>query len=238
MHSLVFMLGAAYTLKADEHVRVDIFYRGMSERRKAVVDLAGTLLFLLPLCAFLVVESWQYVATSWRIARALARGRRAADALPAEDRHPGDGRAAGAAGHLDGAARLPAAARRELTMEWLALVLFALIIAALLAGYPVAFTLAGVSLGFAAICSLFGAFDMAYLEALPSRLFGAMMNQTLVAVPLFVFMGLVLERARIAESLLETLGQLFGTAAAASRSRWSWSARCSPPAPASSARRS
>lgn len=95
-------------------------------------------------------------------------------------------------------------------MEWLALVLFALIIAALLAGYPVAFTLAGVSLAFAGICSLFGAFDMAWLEALPSRLFGAMQNQTLVAVPLFIFMGLVLERARIAENLLETLGQLFG----------------------------
>lgn len=68
MHSLVFMLGAAYTLKADEHVRVDVFYRGMSERRKAVIDLAGTVLLLLPLCAFLMVESWQYVATSWRIA--------------------------------------------------------------------------------------------------------------------------------------------------------------------------
>lgn len=95
-------------------------------------------------------------------------------------------------------------------MEWLSLLLFALIIAALLAGYPVAFTLAGVSLAFAAICSLFGAFDMAFLEALPSRLFGAMQNQTLVAVPLFIFMGLVLERARIAEKLLETLGQVFG----------------------------
>lgn len=68
MHSLVFMLGAAYTLRADEHVRVDIFYRGMSERRKALVNLAGTVLLLLPLCAYLVVESWQYVATSWRIA--------------------------------------------------------------------------------------------------------------------------------------------------------------------------
>ncbi|MGE0031813.1 MAG: TRAP transporter small permease subunit [Steroidobacteraceae bacterium] len=68
MHSLVFMLGAAYTLKADEHVRVDVFYRGMCERRKAAINLAGALLFLLPLCAFLLVESWQYVATSWRIA--------------------------------------------------------------------------------------------------------------------------------------------------------------------------
>ncbi len=95
-------------------------------------------------------------------------------------------------------------------MEWLSLALFALIIMALMAGFPVAFTLAGVSLGFATICSLFGAFDMVFLEALPSRLFGAMQNQTLVAVPLFIFMGLVLERARIAESLLETLGQVFG----------------------------
>ncbi len=67
MHALVFMLGAAYTLKADEHVRVDVFYREMSERRRALVNLAGTALFLLPLCAFLLIESWQYVATSWRI---------------------------------------------------------------------------------------------------------------------------------------------------------------------------
>jgi tripartite ATP-independent transporter DctM subunit len=95
-------------------------------------------------------------------------------------------------------------------MEWLSLVLFALIIAALLAGYPVAFTLAGVSLAFATVCSLFGAFDMAFLEALPSRLYGAIQNQTLIAVPLFIFMGLVLERARIAENLLESLGQVFG----------------------------
>jgi tripartite ATP-independent transporter DctM subunit len=95
-------------------------------------------------------------------------------------------------------------------VEWLSLVLFALVIAALMAGFPVAFTLAGVSLAFATLCSLFGAFDMGILEALPSRLFGSMQNQTLVAVPLFIFMGLVLERARIAESLLETLGELFG----------------------------
>ena len=68
MHSIVFLLGAAYTLKSDGHVRVDVFYRDMSERHKAIIDLAGTLLFLLPLCAYLIAESWQYVATSWRIA--------------------------------------------------------------------------------------------------------------------------------------------------------------------------
>jgi TRAP-type mannitol/chloroaromatic compound transport system permease small subunit len=67
MHAAVFMLGAAYTLKADEHVRVDVLYREFGERGRAVVNLAGTLLLLLPLCAYLVVESWEYVEVSWRI---------------------------------------------------------------------------------------------------------------------------------------------------------------------------
>jgi TRAP-type mannitol/chloroaromatic compound transport system permease small subunit len=67
MHSLVFLLGAAYTLKADEHVRVDVIYRGLSERGKAIVALTGTVLFLPPLCGFMLVESWQYVTLSWRI---------------------------------------------------------------------------------------------------------------------------------------------------------------------------
>jgi len=95
-------------------------------------------------------------------------------------------------------------------VEWLAFVLFGLVVAALFAGYPVALTLAGVSLGFALLCSAFGAFEFAFLTALPNRVFGTMQNATLVAVPLFIFMGLVLERARIAEDLLATLGMLFG----------------------------
>ncbi|MBS1200521.1 MAG: transporter large permease subunit, partial [Proteobacteria bacterium] len=70
-------------------------------------------------------------------------------------------------------------------MEWLGLVLFAVVVVALLAGYPVAFTLAGVSLMFASVASMLGAFEMAYLEALPSRVFGTMNNETLIAVPLF-----------------------------------------------------
>lgn len=68
MHALTFMLGAAYTLGADEHVRVDIFYRDWSPRRQALVDLLGTLLFLLPLCAFLLWASYPYVEGAWRIA--------------------------------------------------------------------------------------------------------------------------------------------------------------------------
>jgi TRAP-type mannitol/chloroaromatic compound transport system permease small subunit len=70
MHAAVFMLGAAYTLKCDEHVRVDIFYRKLSSRRRAIVDLTGTLVFLLPMAGFLVIASWDYVSTSWAIREA------------------------------------------------------------------------------------------------------------------------------------------------------------------------
>jgi tripartite ATP-independent transporter DctM subunit len=95
--------------------------------------------------------------------------------------------------------------------ELLAVAMFLATIGAVLAGYPVAFTLAGVGLAFAAFGVLFGVFDVAILSALAGRYFGTMTNETLVAVPLFVFMGVMLERSRIAEALLTTMGELFGT---------------------------
>ncbi len=67
MHAVVFMVGGAYTLQQDEHVRVDIFYRDMNERRRAWVDLLGALLFLLPLCIFLGYKSWDFVVISWQL---------------------------------------------------------------------------------------------------------------------------------------------------------------------------
>ena len=67
MHAVVFMLGAAHTLRAEQHVRVDIFYRAMSSRRRAWVDLLGVLLFLLPMCVFLGWKSFDFVAQSWNI---------------------------------------------------------------------------------------------------------------------------------------------------------------------------
>lgn len=96
-------------------------------------------------------------------------------------------------------------------MEWGALLLFVSVIVLLLAGFPVAFSLSGTALIFAFIGVLGGGFEIAFLSALPSRIFGIMNNETLVAVPLFVFMGVTLERARIAEDLLETLSSLFGS---------------------------
>ena len=89
--------------------------------------------------------------------------------------------------------------------------LLLVVIVVLLAGYPVAFTLAGTAILFAVIGLLTGNFEIGYLSALPSRLFGIMTNETLIAVPLFIFMGITLERAKIAEDLLETLSSLFGS---------------------------
>jgi tripartite ATP-independent transporter DctM subunit len=95
-------------------------------------------------------------------------------------------------------------------MEWVALLLFATVIVILLAGFPVAFTLGGTALVFAVVGTAAGIFNDALLSSLPNRVFGIMANETLVAVPLFVFMGVTLERAKIAEELLDTLSRLFG----------------------------
>ncbi len=67
MHAAVFMLAAAYTLADDQHVRVDIFYRDMSEHGRALVNALGTALFLLPLTVFMIWTSWDYVGVSWEI---------------------------------------------------------------------------------------------------------------------------------------------------------------------------
>jgi TRAP-type mannitol/chloroaromatic compound transport system permease large subunit len=99
----------------------------------------------------------------------------------------------------------------DTTGELLALGLFLGICVTLMLGFPVAFTLAGTSLLFALLGNLLGHFDFVLFLSLAPRYFGVMMNETLVAVPLFVFMGFVLERSRIAEELLQTLGVLFGT---------------------------
>jgi tripartite ATP-independent transporter DctM subunit len=95
-------------------------------------------------------------------------------------------------------------------MEILSLVLFLVVCLFLLFGYPVALTLAGTSLVFACIGIFFDVFDGNYLLATPSRLFGIVNNQTLIAVPLFVFMGVVLERSKIAEDLLVAMSGLLG----------------------------
>ena len=94
--------------------------------------------------------------------------------------------------------------------EALPFLLFAFVVGVLLLGYPVAFALAGGSLLFALIGHLTGVFESAFLFAIPERVYGIMRNETLIAVPLFVFMGVALERGKISENLLVAMGRLFG----------------------------
>jgi len=97
-----------------------------------------------------------------------------------------------------------------LSGEGLSLVLFVAVFIVLLAGFPVAFSLAGTAIAFAFLGDLLGVFHWAILASSLGRIVDIMLNETLLAVPLFVFMGVVLERSKIAEELLVTMGQLFG----------------------------
>ena len=94
--------------------------------------------------------------------------------------------------------------------EWIPFIMFLTVCLVLMAGYPVAFSLAGTALLFAFVGMLSGHFDPAYLQALPNRLFGIMQNGTLIAVPLFVLMGIMLEKSRLAEDLLGSMASLLG----------------------------
>ena len=94
--------------------------------------------------------------------------------------------------------------------EWLDLVMFIALCVLVLLGYPVSFTLAGTALIFGLLGMSMGVFDADFLGVFPNRIFGVMTNEVLIAVPLFIFMGVMLERSKVAEELLDTMGQLFG----------------------------
>jgi tripartite ATP-independent transporter DctM subunit len=95
--------------------------------------------------------------------------------------------------------------------ETLAILMVVAVCGALFFGYPVALTLGGVSVAFAVLGHLAGAMSFSFIGALPQRVFGVMTNEVLLAIPLFIFMGVMLERSRVAEELLETMGRLFGS---------------------------
>ena len=97
-----------------------------------------------------------------------------------------------------------------ITPEFMCIALVSIVAVSLLLGFPVAFTLAGGSLFAATMGVLFGVYDPALLTAFPQRVFSIMTNETLIAVPLFVFMGVMLERSKLAEELLENMAHLFG----------------------------
>jgi TRAP-type mannitol/chloroaromatic compound transport system permease large subunit len=94
--------------------------------------------------------------------------------------------------------------------EILSLIMIIALCGFTLVGFPISFTLAGVSLIMAGIGAALGVFDTSFLGFVPNRIFGVMTNEVLIAIPLFVFMGVMLERSKVAEELLDTMGRLFG----------------------------
>jgi tripartite ATP-independent transporter DctM subunit len=94
--------------------------------------------------------------------------------------------------------------------DTLDLLMFGAVIGFLLSGYPVAFALGGTALLFALLGTALGVFDFALMQALPQRIYGVMTNEVLIAIPLFIFMGVMLERSKVAEDLLEAAGRAFG----------------------------
>ena len=94
--------------------------------------------------------------------------------------------------------------------EFIPFLMFLAACLVLMAGYPVAFSLAGTALLFAMVGTVTGHFDVAFIQALPNRLFGTMENTTLIAVPLFILMGVMLEKSKLSEDLLESMADLFG----------------------------
>jgi tripartite ATP-independent transporter DctM subunit len=94
--------------------------------------------------------------------------------------------------------------------DFLDLLMFAAVFGALLTGYPVAFALGGTAFLFALIAHFLGVFDLGFLRALPQRIYGIMTNEVLIAIPLFIYMGVMLERSKVAEDLLDTAGRMLG----------------------------
>ena len=95
-------------------------------------------------------------------------------------------------------------------IAYLDLIMFAALMAVILMGFPVAFSIAGIAILFAYLGWMLGVMDISLLGAFGQRVFGLLSNEVLIAIPLFVLMGAILEKSRIAEELLDTMGRLFG----------------------------
>ena len=227
MHATVFMVAAGYTLLHNGHVRCDIFYADASPRGRALIDLIGVLIFLLPMCALIAWVAWPYVAAAWAVREGSQEGSLGipgvyllksvilvfAGAAGAAGRVTGSPFGAAPRRYREGSPRSRRRGRAGAVSglaEWLDLIMFLALCGLMLLGFPVAFTLAGTALIFAGIGWALGAFDPAFFGFFTNRIYGVMTNEVLIAVPLFVFMGVMLERSKVAEELLDTMGQLFG----------------------------
>jgi len=231
LFDLVFLLGLTYALKHDKHVRVDIFFERYSVQKKAIVQIVSMLLLVIPFSLLFLLDAFDMTMQSylqheisadpgglthrWMIKAALVLAfvllimQALSEILKAY-------------GRIEKKIVLWRTLRVVLLLGTLIYIgwynraefwidpvylMFAFSLVLLMAGFQVAFVFAGVALLFAAISDEVG---LHALEMLPYRAYGIMGNVTLMAVPLFIFMGLILEKSKMAEGLLISMGKLFG----------------------------
>jgi len=228
----VFLLGLSYALKHDKHVRVDIFFERYSHDTKAIVQILSMLLLVLPFSVLLVMDAYDMVFQSflqhevspdpgglgsrWIIKAFLVAAfillilQAVSEILKAYHRLENKGTLFKTLVGVALVATLIYMAWFNRMAFWFdpVFLMFALALFLLLSGFQVAFVFGGTALFFALISDEVG---LHVLEMLPYRTYGIMGNVTLMAVPLFILMGLILEKSKMAENLLMSMGQLFGS---------------------------
>jgi len=232
LYDMVFLLGLSYALKHGKHVRVDIFFERYSHDTKMIVQILSMLLLLLPFAVLFTADAYDMALQSylqhevspdpgglgarWFIKGILVLSfvllilQGVSEILKAYHQLENKTmlwRALGVIALLGG---LVYAAWYHRMAFWMdpVFLMFALALFLLLSGFQVAFVFGGVALFFALISDEVG---LHVLEMLPYRTYGIMGNVTLMAVPLFIFMGLILEKSKMAEELLHSMGKLFGS---------------------------
>ncbi len=232
LFDVIFLLGLTYALKHDKHVRVDIFFERYTKETKAIVQILSMLLLVIPFSLIFLSDSIDMFMQSYLqneissdpgglthryiikgvlvlsfillIIQALSEIMKALQRVESKKTFL---RVLGVVTLLGG---LVYTANHYDMAYWFdpILLMFALTLFLLMTGFQVAFVFAGVALLFAAIDHDVG---LSTLEMLPYRTYGIMGNATLMAVPLFIFMGLILEKSKMAEGLLLSMGKLFGS---------------------------
>ena len=231
LYDIVFLLGISYALKHDKHVRVDIFYERYSEETKTVIQILSMLFLVIPFSALMIHNAWDMMMQSYLqheissdpgglTHRYLIKGMIVVSfgllilqafseilkSYRALDIHRNLWRVMALSVIL---LSISAAALYFDWEFWIdpVYLMFVLSLLLLLSGFQVAFVFAGAALFFALISDDVG---MAVFQMLPFRVYGIMGNITLMAIPLFILMGLILEKSRMAEELLISMGRLFG----------------------------
>ena len=232
LFDVIFLLGLTYALKHDKHVRVDIFFERYSKESRGIVQILSMMFLVIPFSLVFLSDSIDMLMQSYLqheissdpgglthryiikgvlvlafillIIQALSEVLKAFGRLESKKNFL---RILGIVTILGGLIYM---ANHYDMAYWLdpILLMFALTLFLLMAGFQVAFVFAGVALLFATISNEVG---LGVLEMLPYRTYGIMGNATLMAVPLFIFMGLILEKSKMAEGLLLSMGKLFGS---------------------------